>query len=152
MSAMPELTWMHFLVLGAVLLLVFQPWRWFASRRYRPRNVERLNDVNASEPAHAVDFPPPMWPRALVCIAIGAVVPIVVFIFALIATMQTRSEMPIPLVIWGVSPLVSAAGTRGGPSLAVTLLGSRDRVKPPPQAGKPAAFDPESFEVANGHR
>src|SRR5262249_20614009 len=128
-----------------------KPWRWFASRSRRRGDSAYINSVKTIELDHPVDLRQSLWPRAFVCIAIGAFVPAVLFLSALIVSLEARNEMPMPFVIWGACFLISTTAIKGGTSLAHSLLGSRGRIEQTAKVGKPASFDPESFEIANGH-
>jgi len=141
---------MEVLVLGAVLLVVF-PWRWFGSGSRRRRAWEHAERMKAMELGHPIIVQESIWPRALVCIAIGAFVPVGVFLCAWLVSRGAPGNAGIQGTVWGVSFLVSTVAIGCGTALAFGLLGSGDRTKQADAVGKPPSFDPESFELTNHH-
>jgi len=151
MHIVPEPTWLHVLLVGAVLLLTFQPWRRFSSRSGRRREWEHAERMKAMELGHPIVIPESIWPRALVCIAIGALVPVGVFVCAWLVNSTPHGDEGTQGTVWGVSFLVSTVAIGCGTALAFGLLGSRDRTRQADAVGKPPSYDPESFEITNHH-
>jgi hypothetical protein len=90
------------------------------------------------------------WPRAVVCLSIGVIVPLGAFVCAWLTTITAPMKMMEQGVVWGVAFLVSTTAIGCATSLAPGLPGSTDRAEPSSTA-KPPAFDPESFEAASRH-
>ena len=113
-----------------------------AHRRKELEHEERMAAMNMGLPPspHGLN-----WPAAMVCIAVGAGVPIGTFAVALIATVVGE----VPGGIWVAPVFVSFAAIKMAEKLAFRTLKGKPEVRAssaPKAAAKPA-FDPEAFEV-----
>ena len=120
MYAVSGLSGWELIFVVAAIALMAQPIHLMMGRAGRRREWDHAERMKALEMGQAI--PASSWPRACVCIAIGAVVPAATFFAALIT------------------------------SLAFALLGSGRRAEEAKAVAKPPAFDPDSFEAADHRR
>lgn len=142
-----HLSGIELLILGFVFVLLFRPGRWFSgeARRRRERaHAERMKALEMGLPVTANDSP---WPRACVCIAIGAVVPIGAFFCAWMTCLMAVRDSEAQGFVWLFAFIVAVIAVVSGSRLASTLLVAHGQpTLAPPRNGKPPAYDPESFD------
>jgi hypothetical protein len=135
------------LILGFVLVALFRPGPWFSgeSRRRRERaHAERMRALELGLPVPANDSP---WPRAWVCIAIGAFVPIGALFCAWMICLTAVRDSEVQGFVWLFAFIVAVTAVVSGSRLATTLFASHGQpTLAPPRDGKPPAYDPESFD------
>jgi hypothetical protein len=122
---------------------------WQERRKTEIVHLERMKRFEMGLP----DLPSDRaWPKALVCIAIGAGVPVTAFVVTLIAYLN--KGMVRDDGIWAAPTFVSMFSVVSGGCLARHLLGKASESGRPPEAAgplpvggaKPAA-DPDAFDV-----
>lgn len=133
-----------------------------AARKRQLEHVERMKALEMGLPLPGASA----WP-AVLCIAIGAVVPIAALVVGLVATILHTGGRGGQLahmgpdivfwdhvrstnyyaVVWTGSGAVGVAGIVGGTLLALKLLGSRSRGRDAATAAKAAQFDPDAYDT-----
>ncbi len=134
-----------FLSISGVWLLAAMAYS--AKQGRRRKEMEHLEHLKAME----MGLVPPLaglnWPGAMVCIAIGAGVPIGSFFVTLLAALHA----PVSGGIWVAPVFVSLAAIGAARKLACRMMDSRSKSNKPALGestplGKPA-FDPDAFDV-----
>jgi hypothetical protein len=117
---------------------------WQERRKNEIAHLERMKRFEMGLPDWPADR---AWPRALVCIAIGAGVPVTAFVVTLIAYLN--KDVVGNDGIWVAPSVVSVLSVLSGGLLARQLLGRTGESGRQPLSaanGKPAA-DPDAYDV-----
>lgn len=130
------------LAVALFLGLAFAGAAWSRSRR-EWRHAERLRLLEAGWPLPVTDEA--AWPKALVCVAIGAVVPVAALVLTTVAYLSRYDAGPdlflVPVVLGG-------AGVVSGAALTARLFPAGQRTADTGPLAKPAVTDPDAFDVA----
>lgn len=132
-----------FALIVFIVIAAMRQERWKAAQAHAER-IKRLEmGVRDAEPVR-------LWPAAVVCTAIGAVVPVSAFALTLVAYLNQR----IPSEdIWVAPVVVSLAAVVGGVRLARQLLaagapaGGPEAVRPGAWDEAKPVSDPDAFDV-----
>ncbi len=120
------------------------------------RQKERLRRFQHTERLRALEMGIPLpgdraWP-AVVCIALGAVVPLGALGVALTATLSAphwAHSGASMAILWGGAAAIGVSGVRAGAGLAHRLFDREYSQIPVMPAGKPAAFDPDAYDTVS---
>ncbi|WP_406695149.1 hypothetical protein V5E97_29345 [Singulisphaera sp. Ch08] len=142
--------WVGLMVVGLILASLLATVTWFTRGLRRRQEWDHAERMKAIEMGFYVPPRESTWPRTVACISIGVLVPLGTFVCAWLTSLTAPDNSQ--EVVWGAAFLVGTTAVGCATSLAPGLSSSSDRVKETASTGKPPAFDPESFEVVNGHR
>jgi hypothetical protein len=138
-----SVTWTFFLLSGLVFAAFF-----VATRLISARGSDRRHAWGSSAGPKGTGHPGDSWARATVCIAIGAVVPIVAFAFTWLASQSPRVDD----AVWLVPMVVTLVCVVSASLLARSLFDSGQRTVRAegviPGESKPS-LDEDAFDVVS---
>jgi small-conductance mechanosensitive channel len=132
------------IILGLVLIFAFVLVLVLLNFSQRRRELEHEERMKARQMDQPIPERHPEWPQAMICIAIGAGVPIAAFLFTALATLSQKVDSGI---FWAPG-IVGIAAVYYGYCLATQLIsGSNpDQEEEAEDTGKPA-IDADAIDV-----
>lgn len=131
-------------IVGMVIPIILVPAILGLRHARLERELEHAERIKALELGRTMPQDEPWWTPARVCVAIGAGVPVGVFVCALLASRSIHHQEP----IWAAAGVVGVVGVLCGTSLAGRYFDQYARARSMLDEGsaKPV-IEPEAFDV-----
>ena len=136
-------------IVGMMIPIVIVPTSLWFRHRLKVREMEHIERIRSLELGIA---PPPAginWPGALLCLGLGAGVPV----GSMLVAWGAVATNDVPTEVFGIALLVGFSAIWATQTLAMKMMGKPDEAlalksnrKQP--ASKPTAFDPDAYDVA----